>query len=44
MKNNSAANQVKITKVETTSDKISGRGGLTLFMRYVEQSGFYRLV
>ena len=44
MKKNSVLNQVKITKIETTSDRISGRGGLTLFMRYVEQCGFYDLV
>lgn len=31
----------KITKIETTSDKISGRGGLTFFLRYARQTGFY---
>ena len=33
----------KITKIEITNDKISGRGGLALFLRYVEQIGFYPL-
>lgn len=31
----------KITKIETTSDKISGRGGITFFLRYVQQTGFF---
>ena len=33
--------QVKISKVETTDDKMSGRGGLFFFLRYVENIGFY---
>jgi hypothetical protein len=44
MRNDSTTNQVKITKIETTTDNISGRGGLTLFLRYVESTGFYTLV
>ncbi len=44
MRNDSTTNQVKITKIETTTDNISGRGGLTLFVRYVESTGFYTLV
>jgi Transposase DDE domain group 1 len=31
----------KITKIERTGDKISGRGGITLFLRYVQQTGFF---
>lgn len=34
----------KITKIGTTNDKISGRGGLSLFLRYVENIGLYGLV
>jgi hypothetical protein len=33
--------QVKISKVEITKDKMSGRGGLFFFLRYVENIGFY---
>jgi len=31
----------KITKIETTNEKISGRGGITFFLRYVQQIGFF---
>jgi len=31
----------KITKISVTNQKISGRGGITLFLRYVEQTKFY---
>lgn len=34
----------KITKIGVTSDKISGRGGLPLFLRYIEKIGLYRLI
>jgi len=34
-------NQVKISKVETSNDKMSGRGGLFFFLRYVENIRFY---
>jgi len=34
----------KITKIGLTNDKISARGGLPLFLRYVEQIGLYRLI
>jgi len=34
----------KITKIDITNDKISARGGLPLFLRYVEKIGFYRLI
>jgi len=33
--------QVKISKVEMTDDKMSGRGGLFFFLRYVENIHFY---
>ena len=33
----------KITKISSTSEKISGRGGLSLFMRYVQQISLYEL-
>lgn len=34
----------KITKIGVTSDKISGRGGLPLFLRYIEKTGLYTLI
>ena len=34
----------KITKIGITNEKISARGGLSLFLRYVEKTGFYGLV
>jgi hypothetical protein len=34
----------KITKISATNQKISGRGGITLFLRYVEQIKFYNLI
>jgi len=34
----------KITKIGITNNKISGRGGLPLFLRYVQQIGLYRLI
>ena len=34
----------KITKIGITNDKISGRGGLPLFLRYVQQAGFFGLI
>jgi len=33
--------QVKISTVEITKDKMSGRGGLFFFLREVESIGFY---
>ena len=35
--------QVKISKIEITNEKLSGRGGLFFFLRYVENIGFYSL-
>lgn len=34
----------KITKISFTNQKISGRGGITLFLRYVEQTKFYGVI
>lgn len=34
----------KITKIGITNDKISARGGLPLFLRYVQQIGLYKLI
>jgi len=34
----------KITKIAITDDKITGRGGIPLFLRYVQQTGFYGLI
>jgi len=35
---------LKITKIGITNDKISARGGLTLFLRYFEKIGGYNLL
>jgi len=35
--------ELKINKIGITEDKISGRGGLVFYLRYVEQIGFYKL-
>lgn len=43
MQKNNHKNQQQINKIEITNDKISGRGGLAFFLRYVEQIGFYEL-
>lgn len=43
MQKNEDKNQLQIKKIEITNDKISGRGGLAFYLRYVEQIGFYRL-
>jgi hypothetical protein len=34
----------KITKIGVTSDKISGRGGLALILRYIEKTNLYSLI
>ena len=34
----------KITKISVTKQKISGRGGITLFLRYVEKIMFYNAI
>jgi len=35
---------IKITKIGVTNDKISARGGLPLFLRYIERIGLYKLI
>jgi hypothetical protein len=37
-------NSAKIDKIEITNDTISSRGGLVLFMRYVQETQFYTLI
>ncbi len=34
----------KITKISVTNQKISGRDGITLFLRYVEQTKFQKVI
>ena len=34
----------KITKIEVTNDKISGRGGISFFLRYIEKTNLYQLI
>lgn len=36
--------RTNITKIGITNDKISGRGGLPLFLRYIETIGLYKLI
>lgn len=43
MQKNSHKDQQQISKIEITNDKISGRGGIAFFLRYVEQIEFYEL-
>lgn len=35
--------QVKISKIDITNDKITGRGGLNIFIKYLNQIGFFQL-
>ena len=35
--------ELKISKIGIAEDKISGRGGLAFYLRYVEKIGFYQL-
>ena len=44
MAKKSDAKQAKISKIEITNEKLSGRGGLLFFLRYVENIGFYSLI
>ena len=44
MNNFTNKNQVKIDKIEITNDTISGRGGLVLFLKYLEETRFYALI
>lgn len=34
----------KITKIGQTGDKISGRGGISFFLRYIEKTAMYQLI
>ncbi len=34
----------KLTKISIPNQKISGRGGITLFLRYVEQTKCYEVI
>jgi len=34
----------KITKISSTNDKLSARGGISLFLRYIEHTGLYVLI
>ncbi len=36
--------KTKITKIRVTNDKISSRGGLSLFLRYIENINLYELI
>lgn len=36
--------RTKITKIGITNNKISARGGLTFFLRYIEQIELYKLL
>ncbi|MDQ7053076.1 MAG: transposase [candidate division KSB1 bacterium] len=39
----SDSSQGKISKIDITHDRISGRGGLFFFLKFVEQIGFFKL-
>jgi len=41
---NSTTAQLKISKIEITNDAISARGGLTLFLRYLENTKVFELI
>ena len=43
MAKKSGTKQAKISKIEITDEKLSGRGGLVFFLRYVENIRFYSL-
>ena len=43
MQKKSSKTKIKINRIGITEDKISGRGGLAFYLRYVEQIGFYQL-
>ena len=41
---NATTTQPKISKIEVTNDVISARGGLTLFLRYLENTKVFELI
>jgi len=43
MRTNTDKKQVRISRIDITTDKITGRGGVAFFSRYVEHLGFYSL-
>ena len=43
MAKKSVSTQAKITKIDVTREKVSGRGGIFFFLRYVENIIFYPL-
>ncbi len=43
MAKKSVSTQAKITKIDVTTEKVSGRGGMFFFLRYVENIIFYPL-
>jgi len=43
MRKKAKKSELKISKIGITEDKISGRGGLAFYLRYIEQIEFYRL-
>lgn len=43
MSQNTSQKQVKISKIGITNDKITGRGGLNLFIKYLDQVRFFQL-
>ncbi len=44
MSKNYATKQLKISKIEITDDVISARGGLSLFLRYLENTKVFNLI
>jgi Transposase DDE domain group 1 len=44
MNKNSTTAQLKISNIEITNDVISARGGLTLFLRYLENTQVFELI
>ena len=41
MSKKSTSTHAKIARIEVTNDKITGRGGIFLFLRYIKNIGFY---
>jgi len=43
MKQNTLKKQVKISKIDITNEKITDRGGLNIFIKYLDQIRFFQL-
>lgn len=43
MNQNTPKKQVKISKIDITNEKITGRGGLNIFIKYLDQIRFFQL-